>query len=105
MRQGSSALQSVLLGMVSPLFALGCTTDSPDEKFLAEVHAKTEVGDVTDEQILDAGHGVCELFDEGVDLDTVARSFEVVNLPATFAGTVTGAAVRNLCPEHADLLN
>lgn len=83
--------------------------DSPDAKFLEYVRGallpETQIGDATDEQLIEAGHGACEQLESGTALEDVRVVDGETAHPSTGAyydtSAILSGAILNYCPEFA----
>lgn len=83
--------------------------DSPDAKFLEYVRGallpETQIGNATDEQLIEAGHEACEQLAAGTALEDVRVVEGETAHPSTGAyydtSAIMGGAILNYCPEFA----
>jgi len=83
--------------------------DSPDAKFLEYVRdtilPETQIGNATDQQLIDAGHEACRQLEAGTALEDVRVVDGETAHPSTGAyydtSAILSGAIINYCPEFA----
>lgn len=83
--------------------------DSPDAKFLNYVRGavlpETQIGNATDQQLIDAGHEACRQLEAGTALEDVRVVEGETPHPSTGAyydtSAILSGAILNYCPEFA----
>lgn len=83
--------------------------DTPDSKFLEYVRGalltETQIGNATDEQLIEAGHEACEQLAAGTALEDVRVVEGETAHPSTGAfydtSAILSGAILNYCPEFA----
>jgi predicted small lipoprotein YifL len=99
MRKTLTAL-AASAGLMLSLAACGT---SPEDQFVADVREAYPgiTATETDGAILDLGQQSCAILDGGMTVEQLALGLVLSGLEdPEFAGTVIGAAIKNLCPEH-----
>lgn len=105
-------LSAVALAMFA-VFAMGACSNEPPPPSKAQIytdyvrdHADVPSG-VTNRDLIDAGHGFCNMLDEGYTPREIFLSIatEFPEADPSYIGTVAGAAVATFCPEHGDQIS
>jgi Protein of unknown function (DUF732) len=95
-----TALAAAAAVTTALLVAPAAHADAGDDAFLAAMHAKYPYPAEMDQNMINAGRGVCTLLDQGVTRAQLVRSMADLNIDPAWTGSLVDTAVSSYCPQN-----